>query len=51
MWRLGKATYFVGQIEASRGNDDSGRTLIYKAKDFADRALALDDSIANVHKW
>ena len=51
LWRTAKATYLLSQVEGSKGNLDLKKTLIYKAHEQADQALALDTSIANCHKW
>ena len=50
VWRLSKATYFMSQIEASRDKEQQ-KLLVYKSKDYAAKALKLDDNCSNAHKW
>ncbi|KAL5008165.1 hypothetical protein ScPMuIL_013746 [Solemya velum] len=50
-WRLGKASYMLGQIEGARGNAVRRKELLYESKDLSDTAVALNNSSANAHKW
>ena len=51
LWRLAKGTYFKANMEGALGNEQTKKSLIYRARDFAYLALEKEDGSPNIHKW
>ena len=51
VWRLCKAQYLCSVLENQEGNKEGQRRLILEAIQSGERALALDSSNSEAHKW
>ncbi|KAG8232995.1 hypothetical protein J437_LFUL013659, partial [Ladona fulva] len=51
LWRLAKACHSMGTIHKDNGDVEKRREMVMEGYEYAKRALELDDSNAEVHKW
>lgn len=51
LWRLAKASHIMGTVYDAEDNNDKKKEFILQGFHYAERALELDDSHAEAHKW
>uniref|UniRef100_A0A6A7G4G1 Regulator of microtubule dynamics protein 1-like n=1 Tax=Hirondellea gigas TaxID=1518452 RepID=A0A6A7G4G1_9CRUS len=51
LWRLAKSYRNLASLEEKKGNTDLKRSYIFEAYVFAERALTVNDSSPDTHKW
>lgn len=51
LWRLAKAKVLVGEVVKSQGDEERQKELVYSAREDAQKAVELDDSDAEAHKY
>lgn len=51
MWRYSKATYLLAGVVGNEEGEEAKKNHIYRAHDYASRAILLNDNNASAHKW
>ncbi|PNF36188.1 hypothetical protein B7P43_G10678 [Cryptotermes secundus] len=51
LWRLAKASHIMGTVYGEEGDNDKKKEFLFEGFGFAKRALELDESHPEAHKW
>jgi len=51
LWRLAKASHVMAMVYGAEGNNDQKKEYVLQGFQYAQRALELDESDAEAHKW